>query len=360
MVGKFERKTFSQIDINDPFFSPLKKDYPEFESSWFPKGVKENREALVFSDETGLGAFVALKHENESIPLQDQILPPRPRLKICTLLLAERFRSQRLGEGALGLALWAWQQAGLEEIYLTVFPQHDDLISQLDRFGFISVGLNRRGERVYLRSRKSVDYSDPYKAFPFVSPNFPKGGYLIVEDTYHDTLFPYSELKNALQEQLDKDVANGVSKVYIGNQWAPHYNPGDPIFVYRKHTGPIGKPRFKSCLTSFCVVTDVIAVKRSNRNLMSFEEFCNLVGNKSVFSEADLRSKYVNDRNLTIVKMLYCGYFGPGHNKNMDWLANNGLWAGPQEYPANIQLSPQQCRAIWSAGEIDVDQVFGG
>ena len=87
MAGKFERKSFAQIDINDPFFDALKQDYPEFETNWFPKGIRENREALVFSDDQGLGAFVAMKRENEAIHLRETTLPACDRLKISTLRL---------------------------------------------------------------------------------------------------------------------------------------------------------------------------------------------------------------------------------------------------------------------------------
>ena len=89
MAGKFERKRFSEIDISDPFFNTLKQDYPEFERTWFPKGVQENREALVFSDEIGLGAFIALKRETEAIVLQEGVIPApkayRPYYTIRTL-----------------------------------------------------------------------------------------------------------------------------------------------------------------------------------------------------------------------------------------------------------------------------------
>ena len=198
MIGRFEHKLFADINVNDSFFDSLKADYPEFATAWFPKCATQNRTALVFSDEIGTGAFIAMKKETEPILLQEGNLPDIQRLKISTFLLAERFRGQRLGEGALGLVLWEWQKSRLEEVYLTVFPRHDDLIFQLERFGFIAVGHNTNGEIVYLRSRKKIDFSDPYKSFPFLSPDFKKGGYLIVEDDYHDTLFPYSELKNTL------------------------------------------------------------------------------------------------------------------------------------------------------------------
>ena len=149
MAGKFEYRPFSQIDLSDPFFDSLKQDYEEFATSWFPKCVKENRDALVFSDEHGLGAFVAMKEECEPIQLQTGSLPALPRLKISTLRLAERFRGQRLGEGALGLVLWKWQALKLQEIYVTVYETHDDLISQLYKFGFLLAGRNPRGELAY-------------------------------------------------------------------------------------------------------------------------------------------------------------------------------------------------------------------
>ena len=358
MGGKFEYKLFREIDVSDPFFDSLKQDYPGFETEWFPKCAREGREALVFSDDSGLGAFVAMKQENESILLKGGACPAVPRLKICTLRLAERFRGQRLGEGAIGLVLWKWQELKLEEVYVTVFPSHTDLISQLEKFGFCAVGYNLGGELVYIRSRYNIDFSNPYKSFPFINPMFRKGGYLIVEDNFHDTLFPYSELRNTLQAQLDKDVANGITKIYVGKQRQAHYQKGEPVFIYRKYTGASGK-RYRSCVTSYCVIDDVIAIKRNGQLLYSFEEFCKIVGNKSVFAIDDLMRRYREDRNVTVIRMLYCGYFGEGHNVNMDWLVNNNLWSPPDVYPANLRLTPRQCLTLWQAGGIDVHNVVG-
>lgn len=358
MAGRFEIRRFSEIDLADPFFDSLKKDYSEFADVWFPKCVQEGRKAWVFSDEEGLGAFISLKRENEAIVLKEGRLPACPRLKVSTLRLAERFRGQRLGEGALGLILWIWKQQKAEEIYLTVFPTHQDLIAQVERFGFIKVGSNLRGELVYIRSKETIDFSDPYKAFPFLSPDFEKGGYLIVDDEYHDTLFPYSELKNEFQEQLTKDVANGITKVYVGKQWKPHYKKGEPIFIYRRYRGT-GQPRYKSCVTSYCVVEDIIAVKRNNLALVDFDTYKAIIGNKSVFSDAVLKEKYENDRTITIIKMLYCGYFGAGNNVNMDWLDNHGLWSPSGDYPANTILTKAQFEQILRQGRVTVDSVYG-
>ncbi len=364
MAGKFSLKKFADINLNDHFFDELKADYPGNDNStgfaeWFRKKASANSTVLVFDDDEGLGAFVYLKDEIERIELVDQTLPAIPRMKIGTLRLAPRFRGQRLGEGAIGLALWKWQSTKKDEIYVTVFEKHDVLINLFLRFGFSYAGDNLNGERVYIKNRKTIDFSDPYKAFPFINPAFQKAGYLIVDDRYHDTLFPYSELKNTLQESVASAVANGLTKIYVGAQFtAPHYQTGEPILIYRRHTGEVGK-RYRSCITSFCIVSDVIMVKTNNRYFLSFPDLIKKIGNKSVFDEQVLKSKYDNDRNMVVIEMLYYGYFGEGNNVNMDWLDKNGYWSnGENVYPTSIRLNPDQFKRILTEGKIDVSNVI--
>jgi len=363
MPGKFSFKKFSDIDINDTFFDELKADYPGSEHStgfveWFAKKVIARDTALVFEDDDGVGAFVALKDEEEPVALESGVLPAIPRMKISTLRLAQRYRGQRLGEGALGLTLWQWRRKNSPEIYVTVFEKRDSLIGLFERFGFTRLGKNLNGELVYAKNRNDIDYSNPYKAFPFIDPAFQKAGYIIVEDYYHDTLFPYSELKGMLQHQVGLSVANGISKIYVGAQYTrPHYQVGEPVLIYRKYNGG-GTKRYKSCITSFCVVTDVIMVKTNNQYHMTFEELMIRIGNKSVFDENDLLTKYENDKNIVVIEMLYCGYFGEGNNVNMDWLDKNGYWAGQNQYPANVQLSPDQFKQILTEGSVNVSDVI--
>lgn len=313
----------------------------------------------MFTDELGIGAFVCLKDESEEIYLQDKILPVVTRKKICTLRIAERYRGQRIGEGAIGLALWNWQKSKNEEIYLTVFPKHNQLIGQLEKFGFELAGYNNMGERVYIKSRKKIDYSDPYKSFPFINSGMKKAGYLIVDDIYHDTLFPYSELSRTIQPQIAASVANGLSKIYIGKQFTlPHYKVGEPIMIYRRYTKNDGqKPRYKSCITSYCMATDVIMVKRNYRQLISFEDLCERVGNKSVFDKCDLRNRYDNDKNVFVIEMLYYGFFGAGHNVNNAWLSENGLFK-KDVYPARIEVTPGEFKRILQEGDVDVTNVI--
>ena len=111
MAGIFSLRRFSDINLSDPFFESLKSDYHGSEKTaefhtWFSNKAREGRTALVFDDDEGLGAFIAIKPEAEEIELDEETLPAIQRLKISTFLIAPRFRGQRLGEGALGLVLW--------------------------------------------------------------------------------------------------------------------------------------------------------------------------------------------------------------------------------------------------------------
>jgi GNAT superfamily N-acetyltransferase len=362
MADKFLLKKFSDIDISDPFFDPLKADYPADANNigferWFARKAATGTTALVFDDDEGLGAFVCLKDENEPIELVGEMLPALPRIKISTLRLAERYRGKRLGEGAIGLVLWKWQKSKTKEIYLTVFEKHDLLIAQLERFGFYLAGYNPNGERVYVKSRTELDYRDPYKSFPFINPNFQNAGYLIVDDVYHDTLFPYSELKNTLQEQVALSVANGMTKVYIGSPTSQlPYRIGEPILVYRKYNGTTGSKGHKSCITSYCVVTKVLVVKENNSCKMTVDDLLQLINNKSVFDENEIRAKYSNERTLVAVEMLYYGFFGAGNNVNWSWLSGNGYW--PNSYPTTARLTPEQFKEILLEGNVDVQNVI--
>lgn len=359
MAGKFNYKRFAEINLNDPFFSSLKDEYqgagesPDF-ISWFR--AHPDRRALVFEDEVGIGALICLKDETEPIELAEGgRLPCIQRLKISTFKIAERFRGQRIGEGAIGEILWLWQKLGRDEVYVTVFENHTDLIFLLDKFGFEMVGHNADGECIYVHNRHRLDYSDPYKCFPFINPNYDCARYLIVNDYYHDTMFPYSELKNTRQEKVDMKVANGLSKVYISKA-ASVYKPGDLVLIYRRHTQPEGQARYKSCVTSYGIVTNVTAVKSYGRVRMEFNDAMRLIGNKSVYSEEEIRTMYDNDTNLIVLDLLYCGFFGEGNNVNNARLLDMGFW--PNGYPTSRKLTLDEFCAILREGNVDVSNAI--
>ena len=361
----FEYKKFSEIDIGDPFFDSLKRDYPGTENSsgftdWFKEKAQEGRKALVFEDEYGIGAFIVLKDEREAIELGDRTLPEKERIKISTFRVAERYQGKRIGEGALGLVLWKWRDQAAKEIYVTTFSKQKSLISLFLRFGFVNCGQNKNGEEVFIKSRVNVDLRDPYKAFPFVLGNFSHAGYVIIDDTYHDTMFAYFELANnkkELKNKLGLSVRNGLTKVYVGRASTIDYYINEPVFIYRKYTGERGS-KYRSCVTSYCIVTNAFQAKRNNQILQSFEELKERITNKAIFNEEELKRQYESYRNLTIVELLYCGYFGAGKNVNMDWLKNNGFWVKNEGYPTKIHLSNEQFQSILKEGGVNVSNII--
>lgn len=350
MSGGFQPKRFSNVNLGDAFFDSLKTDYEEF-AAWFAaKGVADERAYVVENEDGTTAAFLYLKEEtDEAIELEGGSLPAAPRLKIGTLKVSDDARGTRLGEGAIGLALWRWRNTGFDEVYVTAFEKHGALIGILKRFGFNSVGTNVRGESVYVKDKRSLDCSDAYRCFPFLTNDFSGASLLVVNDVYHDELFPYSDLANEFQESFRSAAANGVTKIYVGSAWKLASSPGRPVLIYRRYTGNDGAPRYKSVVTSYCMVTDVVWFKKSDRELQSFEQFRTYVKNKSVFSDDELAQRW-NEKHVVVVEMVYLGYFGAGHNVNMAWLDDNGLW--PKDYPIQHVYTKDQFLRILEEGDV--------
>jgi L-amino acid N-acyltransferase YncA len=336
------------------FLDSLKSDYEEF-PDWFAKKSTAGESALVFYDEQGIGSFVYLKEENEPIELTTGSLPAMPRLKIGTLRLAERFRGQRLGEGALGVSLWRWQEKQLKEIYVTVFDKHTALINLFEHFGFRCEGKNPRGEFVYIKSRDSIDYSDAYKAFPFIRPDFNKAGIIPVKENFHDRLFPYSELKGNNIEIEEETAGNGITKVYIGMPYTPvHYATNEPVCIYRIFQGA-GQKTYKSVITSYCTITKLEIIKEKTICHVSLNDYIDTAGNKTVFTEEELTKIYKENVNVVMLEMVYNGYFGKGHNVTHKELTDNGLF---NAHPYNIDYSKDEFIKILEMGDVDVQNVI--
>lgn len=355
MSGKFQWKKFNQVNLKDSFFDSLKNDYPEF-VDWFKGKSDKGEETLVYEDESGVEAFLYLKNENESIELKNEIIPACPRIKIGTLRLSERVRGIRLGEGALGVALWKWQETMANQIYVTVFEKHQLLIQLFEKFGFNYIGSNTRGERVYLKSRKCIDYSDAFKAFPFITPGFNRAGVIPIHQTYHDQLFPYSELMRNNKNIEEVTAGNGITKVFIATPYTSmHYYDGEPVGIYRI-SDEVPKT-YKSAITSYGVINKIIHVRDRGRNLLSLEEFIKRVGNKTVYSQSELECIFFNakNKNIVMLEIVYNGFFGKGHNINHKTLNERGLFS---TYPYQIDYTKQQFTEIMEMGGKDVHNII--
>lgn len=157
MNEKFVLKKFAECNLKDKFFNSLRDDY-DFDA-WFLS--HPNREAFVYSDSSGIKAFLCLKEdENETIELKGSVLNAEPRMKICTLKLCSDVQGQRLGEGAIGIALWNWQRSQNNQTYLTVFEKQKSLIGLLEKFGFNCIGEKINGEKVFIKDKRTLKYGN--------------------------------------------------------------------------------------------------------------------------------------------------------------------------------------------------------
>ena len=359
MAGNFVWRQFNQINLSDMFFDSLKKDYPEF-TTWFQKKALQNQHALVYNDDYGVGAFLYLKKENVEGDISPLIINGNkcsdiPRLKIGTLRLAERTRKQRLGEGAVGIALWYWRETQYDEIYVTVFEKHAELINLFKRFGFNYIGKNKRGECIYLKNRNTLDYTTPYTCFPFILNHWDTAGIIPINDVFHDRLFPYSELARNKVEIEETTAGNGITKIFIASPYTPlHYKAGMPVFIYRIHTGKEQKA-YKSAITSYCTISKVDIIKSNGISTVPQEEFVQQIGNKSVYTINELNNLYQQKKTLVTIEMVYNGYFGKGHNVIYKKLKEQNLF---EHYPYNIKYSKEQFLKILQMGDVNVQNTI--
>lgn len=350
----FTQTPLRDCDLSDTFFDSLRDDYPEFDS-WFRRKADSGCHAYVDKDDDGsIHAFVMIKQEIETEELgNDPVLPPLPRLKISTLKIDDSFSGRRLGEGAMGVALWLWGNSEARQIYVTTFDKQKGLIDLLTLFGFRNATRMGNGELVFLRDKEDIDYTTPRSSFPFVNPDYPKAKYLPIKDVYHDRMFQYSEVRGVAKEESDLPVSNGITKMYIATPSGEiDYSEGDFVFIYRMYTGNESKA-FKSAVTSYCTVGRVTVVKRYWKKLMSFREYRGLLGNKTVYTDREVDGIFDKEPNITLIELIYNGYFGSGNNVNLKTLRENGLWE-ENVHPYNSSLSKDQVERLLKLGKKDV------
>ncbi len=356
MAGAYKWKRLSELNIHDSFFDSLKEDYPEFEE-WYNKKANEGKQAFTYIDGDDIGAFVMLKcGECEEIFLDNKTLPKCNRLKISTLKLSNRVEGVRLGEGAIGIALWNWLESDDEEIYVTVFDKHRKLIEMLQKFGFELAGYNSRREGVYIRSKNKINFSTPYTSFPFINKETPYFAMLPIEAKWHDKIFPYSELKNTKQDTEEFAAANGMTKTYICFPYSvPAYSSGMPVMIYRKSNDDYNRG-FKSVVTSYGTIVRFEMIKQNWICLKTFDDYNDMVGNKSVFSPAEIKLFYETKKNLCVVELVYNHAFGAGCNVNYNTLNGKGIWK--DGHPFQAKYSMEDFRIILSMAKQDENKLI--
>jgi predicted nucleic acid-binding protein len=295
--------TFSEIDLEDPFFDSFKKDYKGF-SEWYKK--KSNEQAYYCrSDEGKLLGFLYIKTEGESEDYSDMTAPFKPmkRLKVGTFkVLSSGFR---LGERFIKIILDNAVRRGVDDVYVTMFEKRDELEALKTLFntwGFSDYCEKRStGEEVFVKNmRDYFQEKDPRFNYPLLEPN-KTFMFLPIEQNFHTDLFPDSFLRNEnLQDFIqNKPYRYAIQKIYIS--WAPTKSaaPGDVVLIYRK--GTPGNARYTGVVSTICIL-DRIDVPKFEDDLLA------LCKNRSLFTLQELRDFWKRSgatRNLKVVRLLY-------------------------------------------------------
>jgi hypothetical protein len=289
------------LDLLDPIFSELRKEYPDF-PVWWKKISREGRTAWFYETENKkLGGILILNQENEPV---DSIPPisKGKRLKICTFNVTHR--GQKLGELFLKVALRNAIENNLNEIYLTHYTKpSDQLVNLLVEYGFSNLAQKPNGEDVYFKMfdkstpKDEIDNIPPIELNKKYYPAFYDGPrvrkHLIpIRPEYHDRLFiEYRHRVPSIFEGAGELITEGntIKKAYISHTKSKKLNPGDILLFYRSTDNRE--------LTSVCTAEKVFP------NVTKYEDVIRLVGKRTVYTKNELL-EILNQGPATIIIFL--------------------------------------------------------
>ena len=144
-------KQLKDLDINDRFFDSLKNEYKDF-IIWFNNHL--DRKAYITFQDNKIASILILKIEDKSENYKDfnKEFKPSKRLKICTLKVDVKFKN--IGTKYLELAYNEALKNNVNEIYITLYTNHKDLINLLEKNNYIYYCDKYNNEKVYINNIK--------------------------------------------------------------------------------------------------------------------------------------------------------------------------------------------------------------
>lgn len=290
-----EKTTMDYLNINDPIFDKLKRDYEEFED-WFKSKQSEKRECLVYNKlDKSHGALLIYKKEEETIPLNNKILPIKNRIKIATMIVTSE--GYKIGEFLLKWIIDYALKNNIDELYLTHFEEKDDsLINLITEYGFKLEGKNSRGEVVYTKTinkiqitqniENAIQQNSPLEIAKKYYPYFYDGSdvkkFIVpIREEYHEKLFLSKPEQTALFGHITISN-NTIKKAYLSKARI-NVNEGDILLFYE---------------TPKKGISQIGIVESSNKDL-NIENINKTVGKRSVYSQDELKS--FEGKNLVIL-----------------------------------------------------------
>ena len=306
-----EKVRFRDVDSKDSFFDSFRNAYGDFDR-WFLRKCDEEA-YICFADDNRASdgnrilGFLYLKTEGVSEDYSD-IEPqfsPKRRLKVGTFKVEST--GFRLGERFVKIIFDNAQQQNVDEIYVTLFTDREELIvleNLLYRWGFIEYGIKYTGEKTekvlvkYLH--KIISNIRPKLNYPNIS-RFGNKFILPIKPQYHTALLPDSQLKGENRiDFLGREAHRyALQKVYISWATTNGAKPGDLVLFYRMGEDGENK-KYKSVVSTIAIVDEII------ENIGSEEALLSLCQNRSVFTTDELKGFWKKHRdNLKILKFIF-------------------------------------------------------
>lgn len=279
-----QQLSFSEVNLDDPFFDSLKHSYLGFDE-WFSRKALDGECAYFgFDPRNNLIAMLYLKEERG---LEEGVTPRMdfPRLKIGTFKV-DFDHHTGIGKRLLAIALREFARSGQDFVYVTMHENENtsSLAKLLKKYGFSFWG-SKDQETVLYKTRPCSD-DDTFSRYPFVSRSLGNCWILSILPEYHKDLFGDVHLTSEYgQPIIDESCLNSIEKIYLsGSQNAADMAVGDKVVIYRTSDGK-GSAYYRSVVTSVCTVVKVV-------NLNSFRDetdFLKKVRGKTVFKLEKLR-----------------------------------------------------------------------
>jgi predicted nucleic acid-binding protein len=301
----------NEIQLTDPIFDSLRDGYPDFDTWWKTKCVKERRPCWIIED-GGLAGIVVRK--DETPPKTDATTNAEKILKICTFKVSPDKRGVKLGELFLKKIFWFAQANRYDLVYVTTYSDQASLIDLLEFYGFKHTASKTDGELIYektfstapLPSEPSVSNFDldrlNYPRF-VTGPNVEAFGVPILE-AYHDTLYPELKQQPGLFDgslSASSQPGNTIRKVYLCRAQS-NLGPAGSLLLFYKGKSD-GAP--SQAITAVGIFEDC-QIAHSTKDLMR------MTGGRSVYSEDDLNAWEANpEKPVKVINYLLAGYINP-------------------------------------------------
>ncbi|MFP9062605.1 PIN domain-containing protein [Natrialbaceae archaeon A-chndr2] len=338
-----QRTTFGELDLSDPIFDSLKKEYDEF-VEWAKS--KSDRPAWVnYTDRGKLGAVLILKpKEVEDIGV-DPPLGREKRLKISTLKVGEVQWGSKIGELLISIAIREAIGYEVDQVYLTHYVDHDQdyLVRLIERYGFEHASNREDGEGIFLKRLTPPPDTviDPPEIARRYYPSFYDGEkvekFLIpIQPQYHNKLFTgYSKRQPGLEEFRGEfnSEGNAIHKAYLSHSRITKLSPGDILLFYRS--------KDHKEITSLGICEEVLSRTTDPDEIQRF------VGKRSVFSEQEIEE--MAEKPTTVIRFSW--HFDLENPLSLETLMEDDVlsWA-PQ---AIHSIGEEEYKYIKTVGGID-------